>query len=335
MGKYDSQLKNYYKKQTSGKADLGLYQKQNKDGSVSDSKEVQDRAAANRHIYAEIAPTLANSTNKAGYASWMKPNNDVYFGSQTFDGDAFNAARSDFMDNFMLNTKTANKNANHPKYGYDWNDPEDVERYEQGKISKKYEGTYTDDPFDQFLKAYGQASSEYFAKTYYPKAYSKVIADRAAQQRIKDFRKAVANETWSTASDPMNITGDDIAAAAQRIQLSNPIYKDIELYNPKDSDSSYDSYLSPALAEQTAQAKEQKNRAGKLSLDDVMSDIARYQNRVNAKVEQAQEQQLPLSYGNGEPAWLHSFHLLRSSWLPHGQHVLQQPASGKLPWQRE
>ena len=291
MGKYDSQLKNYYEKQTSGKADLGLYQKQNKDGSVSDSKEVQDRAAANRHIYAEIAPTLANSTNKAGYASWMKPNNDVYFGSQTFDGDAFNAARSDFMDNFMLNTKTANKNANHPKYGYDWNDPEDVQRYEQGKISKKYEGTYTDDPFDQFLKAYGQASSEYFAKTYYPKAYSKVIADRAAQQRIKDFRKAVANETWSTASDPMNITGDDIAAAAQRIQLSNPIYKDIELYNPKDSDSSYDSYLSPALAEQTAQAKEQKNRAGKLSLDDVMSDIARYQNRVNAKVEQAQEQQ--------------------------------------------
>ena len=291
MGKYDSQLKNYYEKQTSGKADLGLYQKQNKDGSVSASKEVQDRAAANRHIYAEIAPTLANSTNKAGYASWMKPNNDVYFGSQTFDGDAFNAARSDFMDNFMLNTKTANKNANHPKYGYDWNDPEDVERFQSGKISKKYEGTYTDDPFDQFLKAYGQASSEYFAKTYYPKAYSKVIADRAAQQRIKDFRKAVANETWSTASDPMNITGDDIAAAAQRIQLSNPIYKDIELYNPKDSDSSYDSYLSPAPAEQTAQAKEQKNRTGKLSLDDVMSDIARYQNRVNAKVEQAQEQQ--------------------------------------------
>ncbi len=291
MGTYDAQLKNYYAKASSGKADLGLYQKQNKDGSVSASKEVQDRAAANRHIYAEIAPTLANSTNKAGYASWMKPNNDVYFGSQTFDGDAFNAARSDFMDNFMLNTKTANKNANHPKYGYDWNDPEDVQRYEQGKISKKYEGTYTDDPFDQFLKAYGQASSEYFAKTYYPKAYSKVIADRAAQQRIKDFRKAVANETWSTASDPMNITGDDIAAAAQRIQLSNPIYKDIELYNPKDSDSSYDSYLSPALAEQTAQAKEQKNRAGKLSLDDVMSDIARYQNRVNAKVEQEQEQQ--------------------------------------------
>ena len=291
MGKYDSQLKNYYEKQTSGKADLGLYQKQNKDGSVSASKEVQDRAAANRHIYAEIAPTLANSTNKAGYASWMKPNNDVYFGSQTFDGDAFNAARSDFMDNFMLNTKTANKNANHPKYGYDWNDPEDVQRYEQGKISKKYEGTYTDDPFDQFLKAYGQASSEYFAKTYYPKAYSKVIADRAAQQRIKDFRKAVANETWSTASDPMNITGDDIAAAAQRIQLSNPIYKDIELYNPKDSDSSYDSYLSPALAEQTAQAKEQKNRAGKLSLDDVMSDIARYQNRENVAAQKVQEQE--------------------------------------------
>ena len=239
MGKYDSQLKNYYKKQTSGKADLGLYQKQNKDGSVSDSKEVQDRAAANRHIYAEIAPTLANSTNKAGYASWMKPNNDVYFGSQTFDGDAFNAARSDFMDNFMLNTKTANKNANHPKYGYDWNDPEDVQRYEQGKISKKYEGTYTDDPFDQFLKAYGQASSEYFAKTYYPKAYSKVIADRVEKQKAKNFKKAVVQEVWSTASDRMNITDEEMVSAYQRVLLNNPEYKDIDIYNPKDKDTDY------------------------------------------------------------------------------------------------
>lgn len=291
MGKYDSQLKNYYEKQTSGKADLGLYQNQNKDGSVSASKEVQDRAAANRHIYAEIAPTLANSTNKAGYASWMKPNNDVYFGSQTFDGDAFNAARSDFMDNFMLNTKTANKNANHPKYGYDWNDPEDVQRYSQGKISKRYEGTYTADPFDQFLKAHGQASAYYFTKTYYPKAYSKVVAERAEQQRLKDFKQAVAQETWSTASDPMNITGDDIAAAAQRIQLSNPEWRGIEIYNPKEGDHNYDNYLSPALAEQTAQEKEQKSRAGKLSLDDVMSDIARYQNRENVTAQKVQEQE--------------------------------------------
>ena len=117
MGTYDAQLKNYYAKASSGNADLGLYKQRNSDGSISDTKEVSDRVKANRHIYAEIAPTLINSQNKAGYASWMKPNNDVYFGSQTFDGDAFNAARSDFMDNFMLNTKTAKKNANHPMYG--------------------------------------------------------------------------------------------------------------------------------------------------------------------------------------------------------------------------
>lgn len=279
MGKYDSQLKNYYEKQTSGKADLGLYQKQNKDGSVSASKEVQDRAAANRHIYAEIAPTLANSTNKAGYASWMKPNNDVYFGSQTFDGDAFNAARSDFMDNFMLNTKTANKNANHPKYGYDWNDPEDVQRYEQGKISKKYEGTYTDDPFDQFLKAYGQASSGYFTKTYYPKAYSKVIADRAEQQKAKNFKNAVIQEVWSTASDCMNITDEEMVSAYQRVLLNNPEYKDIGIYNPKDKDTDYSDYSSPILAEQAAKEKDEKNRVGKLSIDEIWGDLEKIQKR--------------------------------------------------------
>ena len=273
MGKYDSQLKNYYEKQTSGKADLGLYQKQNKDGSVSASKEVQDRAAANRHIYAEIAPTLANSTNKAGYASWMKPNNDVYFGSQTFDGDAFNAARSDFMDNFMLNTKTANKNANHPKYGYDWNDPEDAERFQSGKISKKYESTYSDDPFDQWLKAHGQASASYFNDTYYPKAYSKVTAERAEQQKTKNFKKAVVQEVWSTASDRMNITDEEMVSAYQRVLLNNPEYKDIEIYNPKDEDTDYSDYSSPILAEQAAKEEDEKNRVGKLDISEIRGDL--------------------------------------------------------------
>ena len=289
MGKYDSQLKNYYEKQTSGKADLGLYQKQNKDGSVSASKEVQDRAAANRHIYAEIAPTLANSTNKAGYASWMKPNNDVYFGSQTFDGDAFNAARSDFMDNFMLNTKTANKNANHPKYGYDWNDPEDVERFQSGKISKKYESTYSDDPFDQWLKAHGQASASYFNDTYYPKAYSKVTAERAEQQKAKNFKNAVVQEVWSTASDCMNITDEEMVSAYQRVLLNNPEYKDIEIYNPKDKDADYSDYSSPILAEQAAKEKDEKNRAGKLSIDEIWGDIDKLQRAQNTREQWAQD----------------------------------------------
>ena len=203
-----------------------------------------------------------------------------------YDTEAVQKAKDSFT-----NWMTAGKGANNKNWGYDMSDPEDVNRYYSGQISKKYEAGYGTDSFSQWLKENGLPQADYFDSKYYKDAYASVLADRVEKQKTKNFKKAVAREAWSTASDPMNITGDDIAAAAQRIQLSNPIYKDIELYNPKDSDSSYDSYLSPALAEQTAQAKEQKNRAGKLSLDDVMSDIARYQNRVNAKVEQAQEQQ--------------------------------------------
>lgn len=203
-----------------------------------------------------------------------------------YDTEAVQKAKDSFT-----NWMTAGKGANNKNWGYDMSDPEDVNRYYSGQISKKYEAGYGTDSFSQWLKENGLPQADYFDSKYYKDAYASVLADRVEKQKAKNFKKAVAREAWSTASDPMNISGDDIAAAAQRIQLSNPIYKDIELYNPKDSDSSYDSYLSPALAEQTAQAKEQKNRTGKLSLDDVMSDIARYQNRVNAKVEQEQEQQ--------------------------------------------
>lgn len=202
-----------------------------------------------------------------------------------YDTEAVQKAKDSFT-----NWMTVGKGANNKNWGYDMSDPEDVNRYYSGQISKKYESGYGTDSFSQWLKENGLPQADYFDSKYYKDAYASVLADRVEKQKAKNFKKAVAREAWSTASDPMNITGDDIAAAAQRIQLSNPIYKDIELYNPKDSDSSYDSYLSPALAEQTAQAKEQKNRTGKLSLDDVMSDIARYQSRVNAKVEQAQEQ---------------------------------------------
>lgn len=289
MGTYDAQLKNYYAKASSGNADLGLYKQRNSDGSISDTKEVSDRVKANRHIYAEIAPTLINSQNKAGYASWMKPNNNVYFGSQTFDGDAFESARSDFMDNFMLNTKTANKNANHPKYGYDWNDPEDVERFQSGKISKKYESTYSDDPFDQWLKAHGQASASYFNDTYYPKAYSKVTAERAEQQKAKNFKNAVVQEVWSTASDCMNITDEEMVSAYKRVLLNNPEYKDIEIYNPKDKDADYSDYSSPILAEQAAKEKDEKNRAGKLSIDEIWGDIDKLQRAQNTREQWAQD----------------------------------------------
>lgn len=203
-----------------------------------------------------------------------------------YDTEAVQKAKDSFT-----NWMTAGKGANNKNWGYDMSDPEDVNRYYSGQISKKYEAGYGTDSFSQWLKENGLPQADYFDSKYYKDAYASVLADRVEKQKAKNFKKAVAREAWSTASDPMNITGDDIAAAAQRIQLSNPIYKDIELYNPKDSDSSYDSYLSPALAEQAAQAKEQKDRTGKLSLDDVMSDIARYQNRENVTAQKVQEQE--------------------------------------------
>lgn len=203
-----------------------------------------------------------------------------------YDTEAVQKAKDSFT-----NWMTAGKGANNKNWGYDMSDPEDVNRYYSGQISKKYEAGYGTDSFSQWLKENGLPQADYFDSKYYKDAYASVLADRVEKQKAKNFKKAVAREAWSTASDPMNITGDDIAAAAQRIQLSNPIYKDIELYNPKDSDSSYDSYLSPALAEQAAQAEEHKDRTGKLSLDDVMSDIARYQNRENVTAQKVQEQE--------------------------------------------
>ena len=203
-----------------------------------------------------------------------------------YDTEAVQKAKDSFT-----NWMTAGKGANNKNWGYDMSDPEDVNRYYSGQISKKYEAGYGKDSFSQWLKENGLPQANYFDSKYYKDAYASVLIDRIEQQKAKNFKKAVAREAWSTTSDPMNISGDDIAAAAQRVQFSNPEWRGIEIYNPKEGDHNYDNYLSPALAEQTAQEKEQKSRTGKLSLDDVMSDIARYQNRVNAKVEQAQKQE--------------------------------------------
>lgn len=261
-------------KLTKGGTDYGLYEKRNSDGSVSNTKRVTDKVKANQHIYADIAPTLINSTNTAGYASWMKPNNNVSFGSKTFDGDAFEKARSSFMDWMTGSGSTG-------KYGYNLNDAEDTERLNNGQISKKYEASYSSDPFDQWLKSYGQASSQYFESKYYDKAYASVASERAQKQAVENFKKAVAQEAWSTASDPLNITGDDVAAAAQRVQLSNPQFADIEISNPKvDSDTDYSDRVSPLLAEQEAQKKDAEKRSSSLYLDDVLSTINHYRERL-------------------------------------------------------
>ena len=193
------------------------------------------------------------------------------FGKDTYDSEAFDSARDTFMD-WMTNTGTKG-GANSKKYGYDWNDPEDVARFNNRQVSKKYEASYSNDPLDQWLKANGQASADFFNSTYYRNAYSTVISDRIEKQKARDFKNAVVQEAWSTANDPMNITDEEMVAAYQRVKRSNPIYDSIEIYNPKDNDTDFSDYASPLLAEQAAQEESEINRAGKLDISEIWGDL--------------------------------------------------------------
>ena len=193
------------------------------------------------------------------------------FGKDTYDSEAFDSARDTFMD-WMTNTGTKG-GANNKKYGYDWSDPEDVARFNNRQVSKKYEASYSNDPLDQWLKANGQASADFFNSTYYRNAYSTVMSDRIEKQKARDFKNAVVREAWSTASDRMNITDEEMVSAYQRVLLNNPEYKDIEIYNPKDEDTDYSDYASPLLAEQTAKEEDEKNRVGKLDISEIRGDL--------------------------------------------------------------
>ena len=193
------------------------------------------------------------------------------FGKDTYDSEAFDSARDTFMD-WMTNTGTKG-GANNKKYGYDWSDPEDVARFNNRQVSKKYEASYSNDPLDQWLKANGQASADFFNSTYYRNAYSTVMSDRIEKQKAQAFKNAVVQEAWSTASDPMNITDEEMVAAYQRVKRSNPIYDSVEIYNPKDNDTDYSDYASPLLAEQAAQENSATQRAGKLDISEIWGDL--------------------------------------------------------------
>lgn len=193
------------------------------------------------------------------------------FGKDTYDSEAFDSARDTFMD-WMTNTGTKG-GANSKKYGYDWNDPEDVARFNNRQVSKKYEASYSNDPLDQWLKANGQASADFFNSTYYRNAYSTVMSDRIEKQKARDFKNAVVQEAWSTANDPMNITDEEMVAAYQRVKRSNPIYDSVEIYNPKDNDTDFSDYASPLLAEQAAQEESEIKRAGKLDISEIWGDL--------------------------------------------------------------
>ena len=148
-------------------------------------------------------------------------------------------------------------------------DPEDVLRAQEGRYSKKYEASYGDDEYSQWLLANGQASSGFFESKYYKEAYNSVMLNRAEQERVKNFKKAVVQELVATAENSEHPTNDEIAEATLRIQRTNPMFAGIDIVNPKTSDSSYDGYFSPALAEQEAAESNAEKRSNALYLDDV------------------------------------------------------------------
>lgn len=195
-----------------------------------------------------------------------------------YDTEAVQKAKDSFT-----NWMTAGKGSNNKNWGYDMSDPEDVNRYYSGQISKKYEAGYGTDSFSQWLKENGLPQADYFDSKYYKDAYASVLADRVEKQKARDFRNAVVREMWNTASDPMNLTDEDLVAAYDRVRLNNPIYNGIELYNAKDKDTDYGDYDSQILAERAAQEKETKSRAGKLNIDEVWGDIDRLQRAQNTR----------------------------------------------------
>lgn len=195
-----------------------------------------------------------------------------------YDTEAIQKAKSNFTD-----WMTTGKGSNNKNWGYDMSDPEDVNRYYSGQISKKYEAGYGTDSFSQWLKENGLPQADYFDSKYYKDAYASVLADRVEKQKARDFRNAVVREMWNTASDPMNLTDEDLVAAYDRVRLNNPIYNGIELYNTKDKDTDYGDYDSQILAERAAQEKETKSRAGKLNIDEVWGDIDRLQRAQNTR----------------------------------------------------
>lgn len=201
-----------------------------------------------------------------------------------YDTEAIQKAKSSFTD-----WMTTGKGANNKNWGYDMSDPEDVNRYYSGQISKKYEAGYGTDSFSQWLKENGLPQADYFDSKYYKDAYASVLADRVEKQKAKNFKNAVVQEVWSTASDCMNITDEEMVSAYQRVLLNNPEYKDIEIYNPKDKDTDYSDYPSPILAEQAAKKKDEKNRIGKLSIDEIWGDIDKLQRAQNTREQWAQD----------------------------------------------
>lgn len=203
----------------------------------------------------------------------------VSHSGSTYDKEAFERAAEKQKEWW---TKTG---STHKKYGYDMSNPEDVKRASEGRYSVAYEKSFGKDDYSQWLKEHGQAS-----KGYFDSYYNEALYDIQQERNVRNFKRAVAQEAWSSASDPMSISGDDIAAAAQRVQIKNPQYAGIAITNTKESsDPDYSDYASPMLAEQTAAEKDAKKRATSLYLDEVVDLVGTYQARQQRNEQKAVE----------------------------------------------
>lgn len=142
---------------------------------------------------------------------------NVFFtnvGGVTYDNDTLSASRDDFIG-WM-------KSGSNKKYAYDFADPEDLERFENNRVSKAYEATYSDDPLDQWLKENGQASKGYFLKTYYPNAERTVAERRYTEGVYNDFRKKVFAKLQENPNTALKaISKEDISMAVSEVFLSD------------------------------------------------------------------------------------------------------------------
>lgn len=280
MGQYDEQLKKQAQKRKSGNADYGLYLKKNKDGTYSDNGRGKRKTSEDKAAYqsgekkASKSKLTSNVDDVLANARFVIDDPTVSFGSLEFDKNAFNRA-AEKQKKWWEDTGST-----HKTYGYDMSDPEDVLRAQEGRYSKAYEASYGKDELSQWLMANGQASGSYFEQYYNEAAYD-IMKEQQKAANLKNLRKEAIYEAWTAADNYENISGDDIAAAIQRLKLNNPDYADIEIVNPKiDVDEpDYSDYASPALAEQTAAEKDAAKREDAIYLDDLIDEIEKLKGR--------------------------------------------------------
>ena len=187
-----SELERAIQDVTKGGTDYGLYTKKNSDGTYSDTgrgAQVTGQAIKDYQSGAKTAPKSNLESNADSFILKFRERSPyVYFGTQQYDKEAFNLA-AEAQRNWWENTGSKGK-----QYGYDMTDPEDILRAQEGRYSKKYEASYGDDEYSQWLLANGQASQGFFESKYYKEAYNSVMLNRAEQERVKQEQQRLAEE---------------------------------------------------------------------------------------------------------------------------------------------